>query len=206
MFINTNRSGWTYDANTPINTLQPRYNTMDFVEDIESFVNAGYHVAVGDIAFANGADNALMKQLQDRDLLDKLYGYAGWNTATNSTGFALGMGIVGNQISQDKRNELLLTRYLDDWVYQANVRQSVNSYLNLLPGSGDYLTIGDTKRPYIEEYGTKLMRSFVSDNLNLFNEAVNVSITMPWNRIFEANFDVSGNKLNETVLKKHLKY
>jgi len=29
---------------------------------------------------------------------------------------------------------------------------------------------------------------------------------MPWNRIFEANFDVSGNKLNETVLKKHLKY
>ena len=179
---------------------------MDFVEDIESFVNAGYHVAVGDIAFANGADNALMKQLQDRDLLDKLYGYAGWNTATNSTGFALGMGIVGNQISQDKRNELLLTRYLDDWVYQANVRQSVNSYLNLLPGSGDYLTIGDTKRPYIEEYGTKLMRSFVSDNLNLFNEAVNVSITMPWNRIFEANFDVSGNKLNETVLKKHLKY
>ena len=206
MFINTNRSGWTYDANTPVNTLQPRYNTMDFVEDIESFVNAGYHVAVGDIAFANGADNALMKQLQDRDLLDKLYGYAGWNTATNSTGFALGMGIVGNQISQDKRNELLLTRYLDDWVYQANVRQSVNSYLNLLPGSGDYLTIGDTKRPYIEEYGTKLMRSFVSDNLNLFNEAVNVSITMPWNRIFEANFDVSGNKLNETVLKKHLKY
>lgn len=145
MFINTNRSGWTYDANTPVNTLQPRYNTMDFVEDIESFVNAGYHVAVGDIAFANGADNALMKQLQDRDLLDKLYGYAGWNTATNSTGFALGMGIVGNQISQDKRNELLLTRYLDDWVYQANVRQSVNSYLNLLPGSGDYLTIGDTK-------------------------------------------------------------
>lgn len=99
-----------------------------------------------------------------------------------------------------------MTRYLDDWVYQANVRQSVNSYLNLLPGSGDYLTIGDTKRPYIEEYGTKLMRSFVSDNLNLFNEAVNVSITMPWNRIFEANFDVSGNKLNETVLKKHLKY
>ena len=49
------------------------------------------------------------------------------------------------------------------------------------------------------------MRSFVSDNLNLFNEAVNVSITMPWNRIFEANFDVSGNKLNETVLKKHFK-
>ena len=50
-------------------------------------------MAVGDIAFANGADNALMKQLQDRDLLDKLYGYAGWNTATNSTGFALGMGM-----------------------------------------------------------------------------------------------------------------
>lgn len=204
MMVNTNRSGWTYDANTPVNTLQPRYNTMSFVHDVSDAVNKGQHVALSDIAFANGSDNALMNELQKRNLLEKLYSYAGWNTATNSTGFALGMGLIGNRISEDKREKLLLTRYLDDWVYQANIRQNVNSYINILPGKGDYLTIGDYKLPHAEEYGTKLMRTFAEDNLRSFTEAVNVSITMPWNRIFEANIDLSKTR-DESVLRKYRK-
>ena len=206
MMVNTNQSGWTYDANTPVNTLQPRNNTMAFVKDIENYVDKGEHVSLADIAFANGSDNALMNELQKRALLEKLYGYAGWNTATNSTGFALGMGLVGNRIDANKRDELLLTRYLDDWVYQANIRQNVNSYLNILPGIGDYLTIGDYKLNYAEEYGTKLMRNFATDNLgSSFAEAVNVSITMPWNRIFEANIDLTVDPNRDSVLRKHLK-
>lgn len=35
--VNTNRSGWTYDANTPVNTLQLRYNTLDFINDIQKW-------------------------------------------------------------------------------------------------------------------------------------------------------------------------
>ena len=205
LMVNTNRSGWTYDANTPVNTLQLRYNTLDFVNDIQEMVDSGYHVSIGDIAFANGADNALMNLLQKRDLLDKLYGYAGWNTATNSTGFALSMGIVSNRISKEKRDRLLLTRYLDDWVYQANIRQNINSYINLLPGEGDYLTIGDSKLPHAEEYGTKLMRDFAAANLSLFAKAIDVSITMPWDRIFEANINLERGKYDDTVLKKYLK-
>lgn len=204
MMINTNRSGWTYDANTPVNTLQPRYNTMSFVDDINKLVKDGYHVSIGDIAFANGSDNALMYQLQKADLLDKLYGYAGWNTPTNSTGFALGLGVIGTKVNQEQRDKLLLTRYLDDWVYQANIRQNVNSYINLLPGAGDYLTIGDTKLPFAEERGTELMRAFAGENLSLFANAVNVSITMPWNRIFEANINLERRPYDDTVLKKYM--
>lgn len=204
MMINTNRSGWTYDANTPVNTLQPRYNTLSFVDDIAKLVKEGYHVSIGDIAFANGSDNALMYQLQKADLLDKLYGYAGWNTPTNSTGFALGLGVIGTKVNQEQRDKLLLTRYLDDWVYQANIRQNVNSYINLLPGAGDYLTIGDTKLPFAEERGTELMRAFASENLSLFANAVNVSITMPWNRIFEANINLERKPYDNTVLKKYM--
>ncbi len=205
LMVNTNRSGWTYDANTPVNTLQPRYNTLAFVDMIEDYIKKGYHVSIGDIAFANGSDNALMYELQKRDLLDKLYGYAGWNTPTNSTGFALGMGLIGNHISADKREDLLLTRYLDDWGYQANIRQNVNSYINILPGEGDYLTIGDSKLSYAEQYGTKMMRDFVNDNLGLFADTLNVSITMPWDRIFEANIKLHTDPKADTVLRKHMK-
>lgn len=205
MLINTNRSGWTYDANTPVNTLQLRYNSVDFINKVKNFVDEGYPVTIGDIAFANGSDNALMNQLYQLGLLDDLCGYAGWNTATNSTGFALGMGIVGEQISQEKRNKLLLTRYLDDWVYQANIRQNINSYLNLLPGKGDYLSIGETKLPYIEEYGTKLMRAFAKEKLNDFAQAETVFINMPWDRIFEANISLGVSQYDEGLLKKHMK-
>ena len=206
MMINTNRSGWTYDANTPVNTLLPRFNTLQFVDDIEECVNSGMHVSIGDIAFANGSDNALMNELQNRNLLGRLYGYAGWNTPTNSTGFALGMGLVANRVGPNQREDMLLTRYLDDWVYQANIRQNVNSYINILPGTGNYLTIGDDKLSYAEQYGTKMMRSFISDKLNLFGSAANVSITMPWDRIFEADIKLYTDPNSETVLKKHLKY
>lgn len=205
MLINTNRSGWTYDANTPVNTLQLRYNSTDFINKIEKYVGSGQAVTIGDIAFANGSDNALMEQLKQRDLLDKLYGYAGWNTATNSTGFALGMGVVGKQISKERRDDLLLTRYLDDWVYQANVRQNINSYLNILPGKGDYLTIGEVKLPHIEEYGTRLMRSFAKDKLSSFDSASSVYISMPWNRIFEADIKTGVSKYDEGVLKKYMR-
>lgn len=205
MMINTNRSGWTYDANTPVNTEQLRYNSKSFISDIEKYISSGHSVAVGDIAFANGSDNALMNQLEKHDLLDKLHGYAGWNTATNSTGFALGMGVVANQISDDSRKDLLLTRYLDDWVYQANVRQSVNSYLNLLPGKGDYLNIGDTKLSYIQDYGTKLMRDFAKERLGSFKDASSVYITMPWNRIFEADINCGISKSDENFFRKNTK-
>ena len=205
MMINTNRSGWTYDANTPINTLQPRYNTLSFVDDVQSFIDAGRHVAIGDITFANGSDNALMNELQSRGLLEKLYGYAGWNTPTNSTGFALAMGLVNNRTGARQREDLLLTRYLDDWVYQANIRQNVNSYINILPGKGNYLTIGDDKLTYAEQYGTKMMRSFIGDKLDLFGQVSRVSISMPWDRIFEADINLYTDPDSETVLKKHLR-
>ena len=90
-------------------------------------------------------------------------------------------------------------------MYQANIRQNVNSYINLLPGKGDYLTIGDQKLPHAEEYGTKLMRDFAGANLSLFAKAIDVSITMPWDRIFEANINLERGKYDDTVLKKYLK-
>lgn len=48
-----------------------------------------------DVAYANGADPALVEALLDRpELLGKLWAYAGWNTTGNTVGSALAMGVA----------------------------------------------------------------------------------------------------------------
>ena len=71
---------------------------------------------VADIRFGNGADNALIKTLFDKQLAYRLASYGGWNTAGNSLGFALAQGLLHKQLTPEARENLLNVRYLDDWL------------------------------------------------------------------------------------------
>ena len=51
--------------------------------------------------------------MKERDILFKLSVYGGWNTASNSLGFAMGQGMMMPYISEEDKNDLLMTRYLD---------------------------------------------------------------------------------------------
>lgn len=64
-----------------------------------------------------------MYSLAKEKLLNKLNAYAGWNTPTNSTGYALAMGMGANYTDREGILKMLEVRYLDDWLYEANVRQ-----------------------------------------------------------------------------------
>ena len=86
--VNTNPNGRTAEAMSTLNDGTPRDGTKYFADIVSDYVGNGYNVAVADIAFSNGADNALMEELRDRGLLFKIRAYSGWNTATNSTGRA----------------------------------------------------------------------------------------------------------------------
>ena len=132
--INTNPDGKTGEANSPANTTKPRQGTKPFVNMVKDFVSKGYPTAVADIAYGNGADNALMNELHKADLQFKLLAYGGWNTATNTTGFLLGTGLLAKWMDRPAQEELMLTRYLEDWGYQANVRQSLGSAVWSQPG------------------------------------------------------------------------
>ncbi len=192
LLVNTNVSGYTYEANTPLDVAAPRANTASFLAMIKNYVLAKRPVAVADIAFANGADNALMAGLARENLLFKLYSYAGWNTATNSTGWAIAQGILSLHMSPEKRRQLLLARYLDDWVYQANVRQQVARLLNIFPGTGSKLFLGDKILPARLD-AQRLMQSFIDQNMPQAG-IKSVSVHFPWNRLFEAQIAVSQQK------------
>lgn len=184
--VNTNPNGKTYEANDRANDGTAREGTKFMASIVEDYVNAGYPVGVADIAYANGADNALMQELKSRGLLFKLRAYAGWNTATNSTGFVLGEGMLTHRMKDDAVDDLLLTRYLDDWAYQANVRNVLARQLTWLRGEGVYGSL-DSKREAVESRARRFLIRFAEENLPPLDGLVDLTVSFPWNRMFEAD-------------------
>ena len=184
--VNTNPDGRTYEANAVSNDGTPREGTMYFADLVTDYVAKGYPVAVADIAFANGSDNALMAELQKRGLLYKIHAYAGWNTPTNSSGFALGEGMLVRHMDGDSIDHLLTTRYLDDWAYQANVRNTIAHQLTWLRGDGFYGSLG-SNMDAVSMRSTRMMNNFIEENLPPIAEINTVTVTFPWNRMFEAD-------------------
>ena len=183
--VNTDVEGKTYEAMNPLNTTAVRRGTNQFANSIQNYLNEGNSVSVADIVFSNGSDNALMQQLKNQKLLFKLQSYAGWNTATNSTGFALASGILARRMNSHDKNELLLTRYLDDWAYQANVRNKVSSRLNWIGGDG-YYNLLDDKKYDAADWCEQLLTNFVEDNLPEVRLKGRLRVEFTWNRMFES--------------------
>lgn len=184
--VNTNPAGETYEADNDINNGTLRDGTEFFAETVEDYVDSGRKVIVADIAFANGSDNALMEQLRERGLLFKIQAYAGWNTPTNSSGFALSTGLLTARMKDTAVNELLLIRYLDDWAYQANVRKIGAAQLDWIAGDGRYETLDD-KIDAAADNCAMLLESFAKRNLPAFTGNDNIRVRFPWNRMFEAD-------------------
>lgn len=122
---------------------------------------------VADVRFANGSDNAFVEALFESGV-DNLLGYSAWNTSANTLGsLFLGLKITLNStkkgtFNQEAFNRLMLTRFLDDWAYQANVRQ------NLVRNGLD-----EKMFPF-----EKLLRE-------KFPCSAQIGYNLPWNRLFE---------------------
>ncbi len=129
---------------------------------------------IADVRFANGADNNFIKELSKNEIDDRYFhGYSGWNTTANSLGSlicAAKIKYLAQKYNSEAFKKLQLTRFLDDWAYQANVRQKL-SFQN---------TTDLNNR-------MQLYESLVKNKLSI-NE-VNISYTYPWKRLFEVEIE-----------------
>ena len=186
--VNTNLDGKTFEADSAKNTISPRKSTRSFMKLLNNFLSKNYPVAVVDVATANGSDNALMEQLRKSDLLFKIQSYGGWNTVTNTSGFLIGSAVLNKFMTERDRNSLLITRYLDDWAYQANIRTKINGGLIwTVPGEGNIIKL-DGRREGLEKLTANLISDFAQKKINLpvGTSIKNISVKFAWNRTFEA--------------------
>lgn len=123
---------------------------------------------IADVRFANGADNNFVEQLLPQIDLANFYGYAGWNTSANTLGSLLAglkVRFDAEKYNEEAFKKLQLTRFLDDWAYQANVRGQIEKPCDISALMKSY---------------EKILKKYLSTEINYSTEYI-----YPWNRKFE---------------------
>jgi len=182
LMVNTPTDGKTHEADSALNSTKVTAKTEEFTSEVQSWLQEGKQVAVADIAFGNGADNSLLMNMSAQGLLPKLTAYSGWNTASNTTGYAIGQGMLAVSMSEQDRLRLLTVRYLDDWAYQANIRAELNKEINY-PQGGSLVQL-DTRQPLLLRAAEKKFHKFANVYLSGLPIA-ELHAFFPWNRMFE---------------------
>ena len=127
---------------------------------------------IADVRFANGADNFFVKQIFDNQIDENFYGYSAWNTSANTLGSlicAAKVKFLAQEYNEEAFLKLQMTRFMDDWAYQANCRQKQD-----FPNE-------KTLRNIIEPYKHRIQK--------FLNRKYNTSYKYPWNRLFEVEIE-----------------
>ena len=162
-------------------------STKDFLTQIEKAVTAGIPVSLVDMAFSNGSDNTLVYGLYQDKMMYRLAAYNGWNTASNSVGYGIAQGVLARYMTDSAHRDMLTTQYLDNWAYQANIRDYIYRMQQKVEA-------GTVKRYYPTVMGEMQSRTkeqvqrYASTYLGVDPRTINA--TLPWNRLFEVYIDV----------------
>ena len=137
---------------------------------------------IADVRFANGSDNKfvekLLKKLEKGGLSHDFYGYSAWNTSANTLGSLICAAVVkffAKDYNEEAFKKLQMVRFLDDWAYQANVRQILK------------LT---SKRPDVRTV-KKMMAPSEKRLDKIFGMKPSIKYKFPWKRFFEIEVGVN---------------
>ena len=184
--VNTPANGVTLEASNAANNYKVDKQTKSFTKKVERLLEHGHKVALADVKYGNGADNALVQSLFEKNMAHKLAAYGGWNTAGNSLGFALAQGLLADAYSDADRENLLDVRYLDDWAYQANARMTTYQKLiwpNYWPNSGLDAEQKSAAEAFITREITNVAKPYLGDAVEKYK------FTLPWSRMFEVEVE-----------------
>lgn len=129
---------------------------------------------IADVRFANGSDNNFVDEFFKNEIDENFYGYSAWNTTANSLGSlicAAKVKFLAKKYNPDAFKNLQTVRLLDDWAYQANVRQVLESpdSEKLQAGMENYEKIVGLV------LGTKISAKY----------------SYPWDRLFEVEIELN---------------
>ena len=148
-------------------------------------MNEGRKVIVCDSAFANGGDMELIRFLDEKGLLDRIYAYAGWNTNCNTLGTVLSVG----QISDHVPVENIIYRIIEDVFYQAEVRTAVIEHDLVEMGLG-YYDFKDQQSEVERRIGSYLLEHYRTLRLSERYPIMQIHVSMPWRRMFEIGMHI----------------
>ncbi|MBI3929712.1 MAG: DUF4127 family protein [Armatimonadetes bacterium] len=148
-----------------------------FVRSVCQSVNAGDRVAIADVAYANGASSALVRELLECAETQLLAGFAAWNTAGNTLGTALASLALARL---DRPRRLFLAeRFADDYLYQTSVRNQLKARF---PQGG--LRLAEHELDSANSLLKDAMAPGLVPILSRFGVGLD-QVRLPWPRLFE---------------------
>ncbi len=132
---------------------------------------------VVDILNANGADNKFVEKMFQNGLNEKFYGYSAWNTTGNSLGSGIATAItkfLTKNYDENAFKKLQTVRFLDDWAYQANLREVLKqeNQTDLSVVKEKFFTYENTVQKVLNSGKYEIQYSF------------------PWDRFFEIRIEI----------------
>lgn len=153
----------------------PQPEPMD-AQWLASLAQTTQPLALLDLAYANGADPELIEAMPVP--LNNLLAYAGWNTASNSIGSLVAQLCLALARKRPAHNRhLLAIRLLDDYLFQAKIRQCLRK---ALPGDapGPEQLLARLRELYLGAANNWLVT-------NGFDDVSLRDVYLPWQRSFE---------------------
>ena len=184
--VNTPLSTSTSESEAFGNLPMVSQATNAFVDRIQQATEQGVTVSVADIAYNNGSDNTLVGAMYKRDILYKIGAYNGWNTASNTVGYAIAQGLLLKSMSPEGHRDMLIQQYLDNWAYQANIRKDIYRMQDSI--RTDNVRYSGDLNSKLEEYLQERIQDFGKTYLKV--DPRTIKATFPWGRLFETDITV----------------
>ncbi|HEV2439205.1 MAG TPA: DUF4127 family protein [bacterium] len=175
-----------------------------FFEALADATASGTPCAVADVRYSNGADRTLVARLLGAPRASGVAAYGGWNTMSNALGMALAQAVVsarpvahpavdgaGRTVGEHANRDFTILRLLDDWGYQANVRQRLaREVLPRYPGARSS-DIGPAYAACAEAARRWLQETCAPHVAASFGVPIAVGpVGFPWNRLFHVALDI----------------
>lgn len=190
-----------------------RHMLTDLVEKVKYDLSAGRRVAIADVGLPNTADIELIQYLLDERLFTQLSGYAGWNTAGNALGTCIAHAVARTLNDKDDGENskeadhahysFLMSRLMDEWGYQAQVRDQVNDWVtkhtSVSPWNleSDYEVVNEQAvlrmNDLFAAVKQRLLEAQQASAAAGCREWIDAELTfvqLPWNRTFEIDVRV----------------
>ena len=164
---------------------------MELMVFLRDALDDGKIVIMCDNAYANGADLELIALMDQMKLMDRVHGYAGWNTSANTLGTAIAEGVHAFLSGMtDNHRDFIALRYVEDAGYCGYVR----GYLceHELPQIGLNYFDAREQRGAARDLAKAALEEFVQQRMPSIAEHISINDAwMPWKRMFEIGLDVS---------------
>lgn len=186
--------------NVPIMSASARA----FLQQIRRATRQHIPVSIVDLTFSNGSDNTLLYGLYTQHMLYTPTAYNGWNTAGNAIGYGIGQGILAASMTAADRKNMLAVQYLDNWAYQANVRDYVQR-MQLKMQRHVWEPCYAEKMTELQSLAKEQVQRYARLYLGL--DPHTVEVTLPWRRLFEVAVQIrpQGDVPEEAQVRRQLR-